>query len=561
MKCPLCCDRTFTSKISLVEHLSNILSNLICPVCKNKWSSLAHLIEHLNLDDCQPDNTVQSFDMATLEEENIENSTENCTSESKSLEDEILIKHEELGQLSVETVTEVPQENDSKMYVELLSKQLTKPCLQTQELKFVMEDGESRYVIMEQGDSELNLESAVVTKQNNDGTISLTTVKVSDLKIDTGPTVAAAETEVEGTGQEIYSCNTCGVSFSSVIEHIQNYHTDEEVVVEEPLEEADNEPNGMPLELDPLNDNTPRSEPIASRRMITDTGDIVEAPVLVKTTALLLSDSPSDSAKENNSEKRGRPPAKRYVQIDKFCDSIVKDINPNDEKGGPYHKVTMKNCKTTDGKNIKMYHCMSCNVYVANLEEFKSYVCKTLKYSCPQCPVAYDNSKSLSAHMKAHKSKSEIKSSPATYECEICCTVFLTNKSLKLHKRMHDPIKSRPIDPPVKSADGEEADSERYLCTICDKMIPVDYKTIHQNSHKHNNKMNCSICNKKFHSNEYLEMHMSVHSLDKVPVNKTDQSLPYSCLYCTRRFARPHEKVKHERIHTGKEKIYFLMIK
>lgn len=31
---------------------------------------------------------------------------------------------------------------------------------------------------------------------------------------------------------EAYSCNTCKVSFSSVIEHIQNYHTDQEVVVE-----------------------------------------------------------------------------------------------------------------------------------------------------------------------------------------------------------------------------------------------------------------------------------------------------------------------------------------
>lgn len=32
---------------------------------------------------------------------------------------------------------------------------------------------------------------------------------------------------------------------------------------------------------------------------------------------------------------------------------------------------------------------------------------------------------------------------------------------------------------------------------------------------------------------------------------KSDKSLPYSCVYCDRKFARPHEKVKHERIHTG----------
>ena len=36
----------------------------------------------------------------------------------------------------------------------------------------------------------------------------------------------------EESTDEIYSCNTCKVSFSSVIEHIQNYHNDQDVVVE-----------------------------------------------------------------------------------------------------------------------------------------------------------------------------------------------------------------------------------------------------------------------------------------------------------------------------------------
>lgn len=57
----------------------------------------------------------------------------------------------------------------------------------------------------------------------------------------------------------------------------------------------------------------------------------------------------------------------------------------------------------------------------------------------------------------------------------------------------------------------------RYLCPTCNKMIPVDYKKIHENSHlNEQNLLNCSICNKKFSSEEYLEMHMNVHNLDKV---------------------------------------------
>lgn len=67
--------------------------------------------------------------------------------------------------------------NDAnKMYVELFSKQL-KPCLQTREFKLVKENGESRYMIVTQDDTDLSTGNTIVTKQNVDGTISLTTVK------------------------------------------------------------------------------------------------------------------------------------------------------------------------------------------------------------------------------------------------------------------------------------------------------------------------------------------------------------------------------------------------
>lgn len=52
-KCPICCNETFDSKETLLQHISDILENLYCPVCKNKWSTLEHLIKHLTLDNCQ----------------------------------------------------------------------------------------------------------------------------------------------------------------------------------------------------------------------------------------------------------------------------------------------------------------------------------------------------------------------------------------------------------------------------------------------------------------------------------------------------------------------------
>ena len=46
------------------------------------------------------------------------------------------------------------------------------------------------------------------------------------------PIETAQETEPDKSQEEIYSCNTCGVSFTSVLEHIQNYHNNQDVVVE-----------------------------------------------------------------------------------------------------------------------------------------------------------------------------------------------------------------------------------------------------------------------------------------------------------------------------------------
>lgn len=114
----------------------------------------------------------------------------------------------------------------------------------------------------------------------------------------------------------------------------------------------------------------------------------------------------------------------------------------------------------------------------------------------------------------------------------------------------------------------------------------------------------CAVCNRKFDSADSLAMHTAVHSelappqsptsLASIPVSiagKTtmagstmatmiavtsatttamtitttatgttmttveanDSQKPYQCQHCGRRFTRPHEKVKHERIHTGEK--------
>lgn len=76
--CPLCCKESFNTRQELVAHIANILENLSCPICNNKWSSVVHLLEHLSLDNCRPDT---SDNLLTFEEiTKLDNKEDNSTS-------------------------------------------------------------------------------------------------------------------------------------------------------------------------------------------------------------------------------------------------------------------------------------------------------------------------------------------------------------------------------------------------------------------------------------------------------------------------------------------------
>lgn len=50
LNCPLCCNETFTSRLSLKTHILNILENICCRSCDEKFETLANLAKHLEND-------------------------------------------------------------------------------------------------------------------------------------------------------------------------------------------------------------------------------------------------------------------------------------------------------------------------------------------------------------------------------------------------------------------------------------------------------------------------------------------------------------------------------
>ncbi|KAJ6645344.1 Endothelial zinc finger protein induced by tumor necrosis factor alpha [Pseudolycoriella hygida] len=210
------------------------------------------------------------------------------------------------------------------------------------------------------------------------------------------------------------------------------------------------------------------------------------------------------------------------------------------------------------------------------LSDSPNPVQRKVLHNCKQCISSFTSIKSLSAHMRVHKTHTNkvikkhtaepsVKKETALVEeklqwvCNICNTEFTSLKSLKLHGRMHNPIKQRTFE----EAAGNEmkflkhsTSSEMFFCDLCDKSYNVSLKEMHDKMHSNEETFMCVQCNKKFTDAEHLELHLRAHNEARVIQTKAELRnirLPYACQYCNKEFARPHEKVKHERIHTGEK--------
>lgn len=126
----------------------------------------------------------------------------------------------------------------------------------------------------------------------------------------------------------------------------------------------------------------------------------------------------------------------------------------------------------------------------------------------------------------------------------------------------------------IKAELGAPQTSRTFCCPFCDKTYDLSLKEIHMKTHSAViNRFVCTVCNKGFAKAEHLQMHSITHVAPAaaaaadvkpdefavvLPVSTTTSTSgktkqQYACKYCQKTFGRPHEKVKHERIHTGEK--------
>nr|CAH7727090.1 unnamed protein product [Callosobruchus chinensis] len=371
------------------------------------------------------------------------------------------------------------------------------------------------------------------------------------------------------TKQTNYFCIMCNLGFDAIDEHLEQYHEGEEVV----LEESGAEEPGTIVEYSPnMTDHEYVMEMIDKHDYVQDKHN--EEDQLLQQEHFV-----------GNSRIQY---TRKLVKVPKFWNDELPP--PIIERYVSENGMTRKMCDEESNVNSEvkeMFKCPNCFLQFTELDLYNVHACNAKKtktdLKCIYCSADFGARKSLEVHMKTHpveekncQKKSLVMTEP--FACEMCGTIFPSLKSLRLHKKMHDPVKDRPIEAPVSctiTGDGTETNNVRTMfnCSVCNKNYDKEYEIVHMRSHSNEENFYCSICNKKFCTVENLEMHAKVHKVGKKfmcshckkPFN-TEDALnnhlltakkcgirQYACKYCGRTFLRPYEKVKHERIHTGEK--------
>ncbi|VVD01886.1 unnamed protein product, partial [Leptidea sinapis] len=232
--CPLCCDETFESKQSLTDHLHSINSNIVCPLCKGCVFSLENLIVHLNSSNCSSDNGTGRVMYTNYTDEGKNNIIEYINNTQSFSDGNSSDNNRNNTDLHSNSPSSLPEDT---VYLEYVDKEIIKTGIQTQGLS---KKSEENYVIFSDNESMLN-EGTFVTKQNEDGTVSFTMQDTkppddNELHNSGSPIMDTNEVklgnETPANLEELYTCNACGISFTSVSDHIATYHSGQDVVVE-----------------------------------------------------------------------------------------------------------------------------------------------------------------------------------------------------------------------------------------------------------------------------------------------------------------------------------------
>ncbi|XP_015184803.1 PREDICTED: zinc finger protein 845-like isoform X2 [Polistes dominula] len=560
--CPMCCGETFNDPQSLKYHLLSMTDNLYCPGCSQRSDSVMALIQHL--DRCGQDFNPKEF------EDIKENKKQETCKETVIASEVLMDTHiEQINQTFLTTVNNndimivgesetirVDENGDIKV---IEKTGMEKSEVDHNSLDLKMNEKLNDIVDVERDDKSSMSNTLVTPSTSGTEDISedkniITILSGGSELLDGGGSALINMDHINDVGQldesgllrvkqeiselepeAVYSCTTCDMSFNSVFEHINQFHDGQEVLLE------------MADQLDDLS-----SVPTTS-----------VLPEETDNTANTQSQTMNTLYTEECVDSEGRLYTRKVVQVERFWDrNSMEVVPPVQSAKAPMIEKFFSNVEGVKVRekrivptSVKMYRCNNQGLEQFNkLTNFREHACLRGNNRCDTCDQTFATSKALQLHSKVHEAESD--SNQRVFVCPTCGTEFCSHKSLRLHSRMHAPVRARHVDAPEGHRDAT------FTCPECGKTLSESYKEAHMSLHT-GESVTCTVCNRKFDSADSLAMHAAVHtelsqSHSPTPptseVNEsTENQKPYQCQHCGRRFTRPHEKVKHERIHTGEK--------
>ncbi|ODM92597.1 putative zinc finger protein [Orchesella cincta] len=170
---------------------------------------------------------------------------------------------------------------------------------------------------------------------------------------------------------------------------------------------------------------------------------------------------------------------------------------------------------------------------------------------CQICSKQYESRQGLAYHMKSHTNEKP-------HKCEPCGKFFKCQSSLRSHtQHKHSNKKSYScLQCPASFANSsnltrhtrvvhEKDPRTRRKCNVCQKLLATSYMPAHMKWHANIMPFSCIICDKPFHAQNNLRLHIKTNHL---------MERPYSCSKCPATFPLRFELTHHIlRVHKPEE--------
>lgn len=242
-----------------------------------------------------------------------------------------------------------------------------------------------------------------------------------------------------------------------------------------------------------------------------------------------------------------------------------------------------------------VYECTSCNISFSNVDEHlrEYHDDKEIIVDATADDLGGEEDEAGDQNEEVQGMAFVVNNTDGKFECQECYKTFKSIRRFIGHIKTHGSVAEESIlkleeqlyngnEVVYEETNNEAPQATKYRCKICNTVFDTRKKVLlHYPIHKNvaaavkkgidsfgetsKDSLHCKLCNRSLRNADELKMHMNAHTENQAQGSKkappsSDGGMKrkkgassYPCQYCQKEFKRPHEKVKHERVHTGEK--------